>query len=192
MHGREARALTGVVLAGGQSRRMGQDKALLAVDGEPLVARVARRLQAVCERVLIASGDRRLGIGYEEVADARPGRGPLAGIVAGLEASRTPLVAVVAVDMPFADPAVLSYLADAWDREVAVVPAVRGRVHPLHGVYATQGAADLRRCLAHGERQVTAALTKLGARVIGEDGWGRVAADNGRFATNINRPEDVE
>lgn len=185
--------LTGLVLAGGASRRMGRDKARLVVEGELLAVRVVRRLRAGCDRVLIASGDgdRLPGIADGQVADAVPDAGPLAGILAGLEAARTPLVAVVAVDMPFADVAVLEVLASHWDGEVGVVPRVDGRVQPLHAVYATAAAADLRRCLGEGRRGVVDVVTALGARVVDQDAWAAVDPTS-RFAVNVNEPGDLD
>ena len=184
-------AMTGVVLAGGRSRRMGRDKALLVVDGEPLVERVARRLAAVCDTVVVASGARPLdGLEYAQVADAVPGRGPLGGIVAALEACATHLAAVVAVDMPFADPAVLSLLAASWDGEPAVIPVVGGRLQPLHAVYATGSADAFRRCLESGRLRLTEVARRVGAREADHTVWGG-ADPTGSFATNINRPEDL-
>lgn len=185
-------ALTGLVLAGGASRRMGRDKATIEVDGEPLVLRLARRLETVAGRVVIASGDgRRLGdLPWEQVADVDAGAGPLAGIVAGLEAADTPLVAVVAVDLPHADPRVHERLAGLWHGEAAVLPLVHDRVQPLHGVYATAAAVSLRRELAAGRRGVTHTLSVLGARVAGPAVWADLDPA-GRFARNLNRPEDL-
>ncbi len=172
---------------------MGCDKATIEVGGEPLVVRVARRLESVSQRVLIASGDgRRLGdLPWEQIADARPGSGPLAGIVAGLERAETPLIAVVAVDLPDADPRVLAVLAALWRGEAAVLPLVGERVQPLHGVYATAHARGLRRILEAGKRGVTHALSTLGARVVGPEGWGALDPAGG-FARNLNRPEDLD
>jgi molybdopterin-guanine dinucleotide biosynthesis protein A len=98
--------LAGLVLCGGRSRRMGNDKTLLVVEGAPLVLRVASRLARVADPVLLAPGrPGRLGAaGYPEVEDEALDAGPLAGLVAGLAASPHRLVAAVAVDMPFASP----------------------------------------------------------------------------------------
>lgn len=185
--------LTGLVLAGGRGRRLGRDKALVEVAGEPLVVRAARRLERCCQEVLIASGDgSRLGeLAWEQVADAIGDGGPLAGILAGLERATTPLVAVVAVDLPHLNPAVLRRLAVEWRGEAAVVPLVSGRIHPLHGVYATAAAPRLRRLLLAGHRAVIAALSELGARVLGEEGWADLDP-SGSFASNINRPSDLD
>ncbi len=171
---------------------MGRDKATIDVGGEPLVVRVARRLEPVCHRILIASGDgHRLGhLPWEQIADARPGSGPLAGIVAGLECVDTPLVGVVAVDLPDADPRVLDQLARLWRGEAAVVPLVGERVQPLHGVYAASHAAGFRRLLRAGKRGITHVLSTLGARVVGPECWGSFDP-GGAFARNLNRPEDL-
>ncbi len=186
-------ALTGLVLAGGRGRRLGRDKALVEVAGEPLVVRAARRLEKCCQAVFVASGDgRRLGeLAWEQVADAVSEGGPLAGILAGLERATTPLVAVVAVDLPHLNPAVLQRLAGEWRGEAAVVPLVSGRIHPLHGVYASDAAPRLRRLLLAGRRAVISALSELGARVVGEEGWADLDP-SGSFITNINRPTDLD
>jgi molybdenum cofactor guanylyltransferase len=116
--------------------------------------------------------------------------GPMAGIVAGLEAAGTDLVAVVAVDLPLASADVLDALASSWDGEPAVVPLVDGRLQPLHAVYSRDAAPALRQRLEAGLRSPTNAVAALGARVVGTDGWSHLDP-GGSFARNINRPEDL-
>lgn len=176
--------LTGLVLAGGASRRMGHDKALLDVDGRRLVHHVAARLSAVCARVLVAPGARRLpGLPWAQVDDLAPGEGPLAGIIGGLAVASTPLLAVVAVDMPRVDPAVLAVLADAWDGGVAVVPVAAGRPQPLHAVYAVARLPVLTAAFAAGERSVSRALGRTDAVFldVGDDRW----------ALDLDTPDDL-
>jgi molybdopterin-guanine dinucleotide biosynthesis protein A len=185
-------ALTGILLAGGDSSRMGVDKATLAVDGERLAARVARRLAEVCDEVLVASGDGdRLGwLGLPQVADVRPGVGPLGGLIAGLEAASNDLVAVVAVDMPFASGRVLKLAAEAVGGHDAAVPVTDGGPEPLHAIYARRAAEPLRRCLASGTLGVRPALGVLSVVYLGREAWGRIDA-SGAFAANVNAPEDL-
>ncbi|HVM12937.1 MAG TPA: molybdenum cofactor guanylyltransferase [Egibacteraceae bacterium] len=184
--------LSGLVLAGGASRRMGTDKALLEVAGETLAARAVRSLRTVCLEVIVASGDgSRLPVGDRQVADALADAGPLAGLVAGLDAAAHDLVAVTAVDLPFANPALLALLARLHQGEPAVVPRVDGRLQPLHAVYARSAADRLRALLAAGERSVTAAVRALDPRVAETDEWAP-ADPTGRFAWNVNRPQDLE
>jgi molybdopterin-guanine dinucleotide biosynthesis protein A len=171
---------------------MGTDKPDLVFRGEPLGRRVARVLEDVCDEVLVASGDgsRLAWLGHPQVADAEPGLGPLAGILAGLEAAQHQVVAVVAVDMPFASGAVLRLLAGLWEGEHAVVPETEHGSQPLHAVYARSAAAPIRELLGAGHRSVRQALGSLEVRFAGPDVWGSVEP-TGRFAFNLNRPQDL-
>lgn len=169
---------------------MGVDKARLVVDGVALADRALTVLWSVCETALVAPGRRTLGLGAEEVPDARSGVGPLAGLVAGLERATTPLVAVLAVDLPFSSGPVLRALATAWDGEDAVVPLVDGRPEPLHAVWAPTAAAALRARLEQGEFAVHRAAAALHVRQVGPEVWGD-AASGVPFWHNVNRPEDL-
>jgi molybdopterin-guanine dinucleotide biosynthesis protein A len=179
-------ALTGLVLAGGASTRMGRDKATLEVDGVRLVDAAVSVLATVCERVLVAGGDRVIdGLAVEQIPDA-PGEGPLAGIVAGLREARTPLLAVLGVDMPRASGEVLRDLASRWTSQAGVAPVVDRVLQPLHAVYATDFAENFAVLLAQGERSPRRALTRLGVLAV-ED-----IATPADFTANLNRPRDLE
>jgi len=184
--------LAGLVLCGGGGRRMGTDKALILVDGQPLVLRVAELLSSVADPVLLAPGTPgRLGdLGLAEVADAIPGAGPLAGLVAGLEASPHDLLAVVAADMPFASPELLLRLAERASGADAVVPVTASGREPLHAVYAASALPGLRAALFEDHLAVRDALGTLRVREVTEDEWRR-ADPSGRFSLNLNRPEDL-
>jgi molybdopterin-guanine dinucleotide biosynthesis protein A len=171
---------------------MGRDKATLPFDGEPLLTRVARLLGDACDEILVASGDGvRLGtFGLRQVADAAPDAGPLGGLVSGLEAASNPLVAAVAVDMPFVSAPVLRAMANLWDTEEAVVPVSDQGPEPLHAVYALQAAGPLRRCLADGRFAMRSALARLRVRFVDEAIW-READPTGQFARNLNVPADL-
>lgn len=184
--------MAGLILCGGRSARMGSDKALIEIGGELLVLRVAARVARVAHPVLLATGrPGRLGpLGYQEVADERPGTGPLSGLVAGVAASPHDLVAAVAVDMPFASPEILSLLAAAHEGEDAVVPVTAQGSQPLHAVYARGALPALRAALQGENFSLRAVLSGLRVREVGEAEW-RPADPTGRFADNLNRLEDI-
>src|SRR5437773_12522 len=100
-----AEPLSGAILVGGQSRRMGTDKALLEFEGEPLVVRLARSLAAVCDEVLLVGGDPArfagLLLSVRCVPDGAQDAGPLGGILGALQAARHDACLVVGCDMPF-------------------------------------------------------------------------------------------
>jgi molybdopterin-guanine dinucleotide biosynthesis protein A len=189
----DAPVLTGLLLAGGGSRRMGRDKTApdFLFDGEPLAARVARLLGQVCDEVLVASGDgaRMAWLGLPQIPDGVPDSGPLGGLVAGLERAAHPLVAAVAADMPFASPALLRLLASLADGRAAAVPVGDRGIEPLHAVYATAARPVLEAALQDRRLSVRDALAGLDVRTVGEGEW-RPADPSGRFAWNVNRPED--
>jgi molybdopterin-guanine dinucleotide biosynthesis protein A len=171
---------------------MGADKAMLHLEGRPLVLRVAARLSEAANPVILATGrPGRLGpLGYDEVADEASGLGPLAGVVAGLTSSPHPLLAVVAVDMPMASPEIARLLAELHLDEDAVVPRSVAGPEPLHAVYHRAALPALRACLRQGVLRMRDALSTLRVREVAEAEW-RAASPDGRFALNVNRPEDM-
>lgn len=187
--------LSGVVLAGGESRRMGRDKALLPVEDTVLLAWVARRLAVVCSPVVIVTRPNLArGVpGFAVVEDRSPGAGPLAGLHAGLEAVPTEYAAVVSCDLPLLDPGVVAAIAErrrGWD---AVVPVVAGRAQPLHAVYRRRVAELAEHLLRQGTRSLRALLEHRDLRVrwLDEADLRPIDPDLSSF-TNVNTPEDYE
>lgn len=180
-----------VVLAGGASRRMGRDKAVLLVDGQRLVDHVAARWTAVARRVMVASGSRSLGRD-DEVDDVPGCAGPLAGVLAALRVSRADQLAVVPVDAPDTDPLLLARLGALCHRHgrAAAVAVVDGHVQALHAVVDRRASAAVEERVALGERSPRQLLAWLDALVVDVDGWGDIDA-SGRFAGDWDRPEDV-
>jgi|SRR5437763_5346483 len=132
-----ARDVCAVVLAGGESRRFGTDKALAQFRGEPLIARVVRELRACgFAQVAIAAKDpdkyAAAAPGADLLRDLRPNQTPLEGLAAGLRASRYPLVFACAADMPFAaDGALIDALVALIEGHDAAVPHAGGSLQPL-------------------------------------------------------------
>ena len=136
-----ARDACAVVLAGGESRRFGSDKALARFRGEPLIARVVRELRNVgFNQVAIAAKEPEkyadAAPGAELLRDVRPIQTPLAGLAAGLRASRHALVFACAADMPFAaDAPLIDALTAAIAGHDAAVPHAAGSLQPLCGLW---------------------------------------------------------
>ena len=147
-----------LILAGGRSRRMGRPKAFLPVEGETLLeraVRIARELNPV--EVLIsgrAGHDYSALPGCRVVLDREPDLGPLGGIERGLASSRTPLLLVLAVDLPHITAAFLRRLLGHCDASIGVVPRLDGRLEPLAAVYPTTSHRLADRLLA--QRQLAA------------------------------------
>jgi molybdopterin-guanine dinucleotide biosynthesis protein A len=128
-----------IIQAGGQSRRMGQDKALLNFHGQMLIQRVVDQLRPLAAEMLItAASPQAYGfLGLPCVADLLPGKGALGGLHTALSIANAPLVAVIACDMPFVNADLLAYqrdllLKEDWD---AAIPQTEAGIEPFHAVY---------------------------------------------------------
>jgi molybdopterin-guanine dinucleotide biosynthesis protein A len=170
---------------------MGADKAGLELDGVTLLERAVARLAEVCDPVLIGAGDSSLGVaGHRSIPDVLPDAGPLAGLVAALRASPHPLLAVVAVDLPWLDPGLLGLLADRIGDHDAAVCVTEGGIEPLHAVYARSALGVADAALTGPDRSVRRMVATLRSIQISEAEW-RAAGVSDRFSRNLNTPEDL-
>ncbi len=141
---------TGLILAGGDSRRMGRDKANLLLGEQTLLLRVANVLQRSFPRVVVSVRQPHSGIPFPQVCDDPAFSGPLAGLAAGLASVSTPWVFAVACDMPFLTRPVIECLAGHRSGYQAVVPVAQGHPQPLAAFYAAGCLEVIRNQLAAG------------------------------------------
>jgi len=152
--------LTGLVLCGGSSLRMGSDKAALPLAGRTLLERAAATFEGIAVETLLACGaSPRYGeLGLPLVLDRFPGAGPLSGLEAGLARARTDWVAALACDMPRAAPEAFLALEDRaieGDFDLCLLVTDKG-VEPLFAVYRRTCLEPVRAALAAGERRIIA------------------------------------
>jgi molybdopterin-guanine dinucleotide biosynthesis protein A len=185
--------MTGVVLAGGKSRRIGTNKALLPFEGSTLLGRAVEVLGAVAEKVWVIV-DSAEGCYSSEAAvkeDVCPNCGCLGGIYTGLMAAETEYSFVLACDMPFMRSEFLSFLAahvKDWD---VVIPKTAKGYEPLCAVYSKACLNPIRNQLEAGRFKVTGFLGEVRVRIVGEEEIGRFDFD-GRMFYNINTWADYE
>lgn len=179
----------GYVLCGGASRRMGRDKALLAVDGVAMARRVADALTAAgAGRVRAVGGDADglRSLGLDQVPDRWPGEGPLGGVITALDQpGSAPVAAVLACDLLHPDPRAIAALVaeQARRRCDVVVPVVDGRHQWLHAVWHRRVQPILADLFRAGERSVAGAALAVRMATV---------ADLGRDAVaDADRPEDL-
>lgn len=165
--------ISGFVLAGGRSSRLGQDKVLLPWRGQTLLLHAVTRLQQVC-RIVYVCGNRpdlceHLPQSVSTVPDARKGTGPLGGIVSALEISSNPWNLLLAVDLPLVPVGLLSRLTEfAIDNHASetqtkcVIPTVGERPQPLCGLYHKSLAQPMHRALEEGKYKVLDAVQYAG------------------------------
>lgn len=183
----------GFILTGGQSRRLGRDKALVQVAGQLLVLRIAERLRpVVVDITLVGAPERYAPLGLPTLGDSQPGKGPLAGIVTALRASRQDWNLVVACDLPYLETRFLEFLleqAAATPIADAVVPQTRDTWQPLCAAYHRRCLPAFERVLAGSHPKVSHAFGEVRVRAITAGELERFAFDE-RMFKNINTPEE--
>ena len=183
----------GFVLAGGGSVRMGRDKALVPWGGTDLLGHALARLGAVTSDVrILAGGERRYtDRGVPIVVDRAPGSGPLAGVLAGLEAAAGRAGLFLAVDLPFVPVPLLSWLIGLADGFDAVVPVSPRGPEPLCAIYGPACLAPIRARAARGDLRMTGFWPDVRRRELLPD---ELAAfgDPSQLFRNLNTPADLE
>ena len=148
--------VTGVLLAGGKSRRMGEDKRHLVVGDQTLLERGLAVLHSIFQEVLvvIAKDSDPLGVDAKVVRDLVPDCGSLGGLYTGLMEATTSSIFVVACDMPFLDQTVIAQFTSRRSNADIVMAKLAGRLHPMHALYG-------KRCLPLLEQMIQARRLKI-------------------------------
>ena len=191
--------VAGYVLAGGGSTRFGRDKALVEVDGTPMLKRMIELLRGITKEVkIVATPSKYATFGVTIVEDRWPGEGPLGGIVTALEdaarcAARPEWNLILSCDMPFLTRDWLAFLGERARRSKAqvVFPHSASGPEPLCACWQTAAAAKLRAGFESGVRKVTAGIALLRAEVLDEAHWKRFDGA-GRLFWNMNTAADYE
>lgn len=189
--------LSAVILAGGESRRMGASKALVDFRGEPLLTRVVRRCRAFADDVVVvARRDQPLpACDARVVRDPIDGEGPLVGLLGGLEAVADPVrpTFVATTDAPFVDAAVARFLGARLRGADAAVAVVAGKRHVLGAVYGPGARAVAATLVASGKRRASLLAESIDTRWIDEV---EIVAELGREALrafeNVNTEEELD
>lgn len=184
--------VTGVILAGGSSRRMGTNKALLKMCDTPLIEGVYRTLAALFHEVIIVTNtpEDYAFIPCRKVTDIYPDTGAIAGLHAGLAASRTERVFVAACDMPFLKPDLIRQLCGCTEEVDAVVPVNgEGLREPLHAVYKRSVLETARQVIEQGEKSILVVLDRIRTRLITPEAVCSITAAEESFR-NVNTPEE--
>ena len=190
--------ITAVILAGGQSRRLGRDKAVEPFAGEPLIRRVIRRASeaVVTQHVVVVVADPAraaalpLDDSHQTAVDVFPDCGSLGGIYTGLNASPTYWSLVTACDMPFLSAPLLTHMVGLREGVDAVVPVVDGRPEPTHALYSRRCLPAIESRLRAGQLKISGFFDDVIVCYVPESDIRKSDPDLLSFF-NINRPEDL-
>lgn len=187
--------VTGVLLAGGKSRRMGEDKRYLVVGDETLLERGLGVLRSVFQEVLvvIAQDSSPVGIDARVVRDLVPECGSLGGLYTGLMRATTPCIFVVACDMPFLDRAVIAQFTSRSATADIVMAKLAARLHPMHALYGKRCLPLLEQMIQARQLKIQELVSHASLRVQYVTEMDLLAIDpSGRSFQNVNTPADLE
>lgn len=188
-----AETISGILLAGGMSRRMGRDKALMELRGERIAARLIRELRAVADEALIVghAPERFAGLDARIIPDDAPGCGIVGGVAAGLRAMRGELGVVAGCDMPFLNARLFAHLiARVGGADGAILETADG-LEPLCAVYHRRIESELRAMIREGDLAARRIAARTNLRRVAAEEL-RSAGIDPRRTHNMNTPEDAE
>lgn len=183
-----------VVQAGGQSTRMGENKALKPFLGRPLIQRVIERLAPIADELIVTTNQPEAFsfLNLPLFSDVQPGRGPLGGLYTALVSAKYSSVAVVACDMPFASPQLITAAANILAQEEAdvVIAQTSEGFEPLHAVYRRETCIPaIESAIADDQWRMITWFPKVKVRTLTSEEVARYDPDGLAFS-NVNTPEE--
>ncbi len=185
--------LTVAILAGGQSARMGTDKAFVRVLGRPLIEDLLAQLGGLGAETLIITNrpDDYAYLGVPLFGDLLPGKGALGGLYSAVACATQPHVLCVACDMPFVVPPLLDHLISLMPEGDAIVPRLAGEAEPFRAIYSRACLPAMRAALEAGKMRVISFFPAVRVRWVDEAELDRFDPQHLSFF-NVNTPADLE
>ncbi len=185
--------ITAVILAGGVSSRMGSNKALLAVDGAPLIEKIYRTMTQLFREVILVTNtpEEYAFLPCPMVADRYSGVGPLAGLHAGLMASTREWIFLTACDTPFLNPDVIRMICTVEGEYDAVVPLSPGGKEPLQALYGQRCLAMVEQALEQGDWKLLNLLDRVRTRFVTPKELAAIPGAELSFC-NVNTPDEYD
>jgi molybdopterin-guanine dinucleotide biosynthesis protein A len=185
--------MAGIILAGGENRRMGADKAFLNIDGRPMIEHILALFAGLFKKTIIVTNtpERYRNYGVEVTSDALDIRGPLTGIYSGLLRSTDEYNFVAACDMPFLNPRLILYMREIAAGQDAVVPTFNGFLEPLHAIYRRGLLPIMEAQIRKQDRRIRGLFDHIQVRYVTEEEIIRFDPLKRSFR-NLNTPEEYK
>ena len=181
--------ITGIILAGGRSKRMGTDKAFLTLNGKTLLERSIELIQPFCDTILISSNNTaHKKSGYKIIPDEIPDCGPIGGIYSCLKQSETVWNFVISVDSVFVEPEFVKFLISEIEEFDAVVPVHSKGKEPLIALYHKNCLIEIEKMLNLGDFKMHNLINSINTKWIASQNW---VNKYPQLFRNLNRPEDL-
>jgi len=184
---------TGFITAGGQSSRMGTDKAWLLLDGKPMIEHVINALAPATDALaIIANSEAFSKFGFEVFSDSQSGVGPLEAIRTALANSHTSRVLLVGCDLPFVTTELFKLLLSVDSDDYAIVPIGKdGRQEPLCAIYDNRALPTVSGLINEGHRKISILFDHVSTRYVPFEQINSLPGSE-LFFENINTPDDYQ
>ena len=182
--------VTGIVLAGGRSRRMGEDKSLMKLNGKSLVEYSIDALKHLCDKVIVSSNNPHYEFtGCEVWPDELPDQAPIIGIYSSLKRSETETNIFLSCDIPLMSTSMIGYLlAKSENHDITVPIHDNGQIEPLCGIYKKSSAGILKEFIDRGNYRLSECLSSASAHFVPVDF--QIPCNTPNLFLNINTPDD--
>lgn len=185
--------LTGIILSGGKSTRMGEDKAFIEIGGIPIIQRTYALFQRLFKEIIIVT-DHKEGFSNLDAkiySDLIPSRGALGGLYTGLFFSRFPYVFCVGCDMPFIKESLILFLMSRIEGYDVIVPKTKDGLEPLHAIYSKNCLEPIKRVFMDNKHKIIDVYPLVRVKIIEENEYSFLDPMNESFI-NVNTPEELE
>jgi len=184
--------ISGVILSGGKSIRMGKNKAFIQVEGVPIIERIHNLFRKLFREVIIVTNEKDLFSNFDAklFSDLIPDKGALGGLYTGIVFSSFYYSFCVACDMPFIKKSLVQYLIENAANEDVIVPRTKDGLQPLHAIYSKNCVDAIRRSIEEGKSKIIDIYNQVHVKIVDEKDF--LCFDPGRESfINVNTPEEL-
>ncbi len=191
--GKRRLEVTGIILAGGKSSRMGRNKALLDFGGRSIIEHTADLFKSIFPEIILVTNtpDEYVNLGIKIVTDIFPGKGSLGGIYTGLFHSSHDYSFIASCDMPFLRRELIEFLISLKDGYDVIVPRLKDGHEPLHAVYSKKCLKQIEMTMNKGDLRIIGFYPEVRIREVSEEELAPFNPEPSSFM-NINTPKEYE
>jgi molybdopterin-guanine dinucleotide biosynthesis protein A len=184
--------LTGIILSGGTSTRMGENKAFIEVEGTPIIHRIHSLFERLFNEIIIVTQQKNLfsNLNAKIYSDLIPNRGVLGGLYTGIFFSSFSFSFCVACDMPFLKESIIQYLIKNIDNYDVVVPKTEDGLQPLHAFYSKNCLEPIKKIMEQGKYKIIDIYPMVKVKIVHEHEFFSLDPMKESFI-NVNTPEEL-
>jgi molybdopterin-guanine dinucleotide biosynthesis protein A len=184
--------ITGIILSGGKSIRMGENKAFIKIEGAPIINRIYALFKELFQEIIIVTDQKELFANFNSniYSDLIPNKGVLGGLYTGIFFSNFHYSFCVACDMPFIKKSLVQYLIKNIKDEDVIVPRTKDGLQPLHAIYSKNCLDPIKRIIEQGKYKIIDFYNLVNLKIVEENDF--VSLDPHRESfINMNTPEEL-